>query len=133
MISFFATNCDDSTSLQMKLSNRCLAVLAIAALKCCSAQFLASKPPCETIHPFDYDSGVVHEASTVVAFEEAPWIQLDLTFTELAADAKLVLTSSAGTKQELDAATLALGNGYSAMLDGDTMSLELVNGTAWRR
>jgi hypothetical protein len=53
---------------------------------------------------------------------------LDLTFTELAADAKLVLSNSAGTKQELDAAALALGNGYSAMLDGDTVSLELVNG-----
>lgn len=89
-----------------------------------SAQTL---PTCESTRSISYDSGDVStSSSTVVAYEGAPWIQLDLTEVELSPRAKLILRGSNGV-QELDAAALSGGhNDYSAIFEGDRVTLELV-------
>ena len=85
----------------------------------------AYKSVCESTIEYSYDSDAVSSASTTVAYAGAPWIQLDLTSTELGNNAKLVITGSSGS-QELDATGLASSNGFSAVFDGDSVDVELI-------
>jgi hypothetical protein len=65
----------------------------------------------------------------VVSHPFAPWIQLDLTQTILAPNAKLLLVGGGTntTTQELDATTLHDNDhGYSAVFEGDTISVYLI-------
>ena len=80
---------------------------------------------CESLHPYSYDSGTTSSTSTVVSHPSAPWIQLDLSQTELKYNAKLVLIGEKAS-QELNASALEGSNGYSAVFDGDSVSVELV-------
>ena len=86
-------------------------------------------PLCESIVPYDYDSGKTSSpTSTDISHKGAPWIQLDLSGTELAPGAKLILVG-AETSQEFDAAELGVSsNGHSAEFDGDRVSGELIAG-----
>jgi V8-like Glu-specific endopeptidase len=116
----------------MMKSIECLCLLALGSnlplLISAQESEFSIAPLCESLLPYSYDSGETHEAtSTVVSHPDAPWIQLDLTQTRLAANAKLVLRGSMAT-QELDAAALTLAsNGYSAMFEGDSVSVEVVH------
>jgi hypothetical protein len=88
-------------------------------------------PLCQLLIPHLYDSGYVttsYNATTnltVVSHPNTPWMQLDLNLTCLAPNAKLILGGRTFA-QVLDAAALArVSNGYSAVLDGGYVSMEL--------
>ena len=85
-------------------------------------------PVCESVIPHFYDSGDVGETSaptgTVILHKGAPWIQLDLSGTHLAPNATLGLIGEEMT-EVLTAASLGDSNGFSAVFDGDSVSLEL--------
>lgn len=90
---------------------------------------LSIAPLCESLVPYSYDSGYTSNASnlTVVSHPGAPWMQLDLNQTRLAPNARLILRGRS-FEQELDAHALAhASNGYSAVFDGDAVSVELVH------
>ena len=90
---------------------------------------LSIAPLCESLVPYSYDSGYTPNATnlTVVSHPGAPWIQLDLNRTRLAPNARLILRGRT-FDQELDAHALAhASNGYSAVFDGDAVSVELVH------
>jgi hypothetical protein len=78
---------------------------------------------CESLQPYEYDSGDTNTASTIVSYDKAPWIQLDLSKSELAAGASLRLVGKT-TSQVLNAKDLSL-NGYSAVFDGSSVNVEL--------
>ncbi len=78
---------------------------------------------CESLQPYEYDSGDTNAASTVVSYDNAPWIQLDLSQSVLAAGASLLLEGKT-TSQVLNANDLSL-NGYSAVFDGSSVRVEL--------
>ena len=112
--------------MKLSLSSSILgALVAPSSLLSVASAQLAVEDVCETAFPHHFDSGDTKVADTVVCHEDAPWIQLDLSRTQLAAGAKVVLTGDA-TTQELDAGTLA-ANGYSAVFDGSCVTLALVS------
>ena len=112
--------------MKLSLSSSILgALVAPSSLLSVASAQLAVEDVCETAFPHHFDSGDTNVADTVVCHEDAPWIQLDLSRTQLAAGAKVVLTGDAAT-QELDAGTLA-ANGYSAVFDGSCVTLALVS------
>ena len=78
---------------------------------------------CESMQSYGYDSGHTTAASTVVSVADTPWIQLDLTGTELAPGAILTITSDS-TSQELTADSLAF-NAFSGVFDGSQVNVEL--------
>jgi len=81
---------------------------------------------CESELTYKYDSGETSAASTIVRHAGAPWIQLDLTNTDLASNAKLIITGpNSSSSETLTADTLA-NNGWSAVFDGDSVKVELV-------
>mmetsp|Transcript_12461 Transcript_12461/g.26526 ORF Transcript_12461/g.26526 Transcript_12461/m.26526 type:complete len:760 (+) Transcript_12461:115-2394(+) len=105
-----------------------LAILTLlrSGSKLSSAEFTPVAPVCESTFDYFYDSQDVSSASTTVAYEEGtPYIQLDLSQTFLSPSAKLFLTAEGGGTQELDATTLAQGNGFSAIFDGSSVHVEL--------
>ena len=88
-------------------------------------------PLCQSLLPYSYDSGEMLRPTTsttvVSPYPDAEWIQLDLTDTHLAPNTKLILRGATAT-QELDATALAFSsNGYSAMFEGDYVSVEIVH------
>lgn len=86
-------------------------------------------PVCQTYQAYSYDSDYVTSASTVVSYEagDAPWIQLDLSNSDLDANAKIVLSSEDGsTLQQLDQEGLANSNGWSAILPVSSVTVTLV-------
>lgn len=86
-----------------------------------TAKFL---PVCETVEPYNYDSGETTTANFLVSHDGgAPWIQLDLSSTQLAQGASLTI-HGVHSSQELDARALAM-NSFSAMFDGSSVSVEL--------
>ena len=88
---------------------------------------------CESIIPYWYDSGRTRKANvnTIVSHPSALWIQLNLTRTTLASNAKLILQSvtnaaTTTTSQEINADDLiASVDGYSGVFEGDTVSVML--------
>ena len=116
----------------------CICLLALGAnlhlLVSAQEPELSIAPLCESLLPYSYDSGETLVAtSTVVSYPDAPWIQLDLTRTHLASNARLVLRGESAT-QELDAAALTLAsNGYSAIFEGSTVSVEVVHSSSLGR
>lgn len=61
---------------------------------------------CATLHPYDYDSGETPgPAYAAIAHEGTPWIQLDLSGTELAGGARLVLRTPVAGDDDDSAAT----------------------------
>lgn len=84
-----------------------------------------SDSECESTVKYSYTSDDASSPSTTIAYKGTPWIQLDLTSTELKPNAKLIITGSSAS-QELDASGLASSNGYSAVFDGDSVVVELV-------
>jgi hypothetical protein len=78
---------------------------------------------CETVKSYHYDSGETISDSFVVSHDGAPWVQLDLSNTELAEGASLVITGKNGS-QKLDAKALAV-NSFSSEFDGSSVSVEL--------
>ncbi len=115
----------------MMKSIECLCLLALGSnlpllISAQEVQFSIA-PLCESHLPYSYDSGeTLGVTSTVVSHPNASWIQLDLTKTRLAANAKLIMRGAVAT-QELDAAALTFAsNGYSAMFEGDSVSVEVV-------
>jgi V8-like Glu-specific endopeptidase len=112
----------------MKLSLTTTPILYLLSAATSSINLLASAqiaPVCESFQPYSYDSGMTSSASTDVSLPSAPWIQLDLSRTELKPNAKLVLIGEKAS-QELDASALEGSNGYSAVFDGGSVSVELV-------
>jgi hypothetical protein len=92
-------------------------------------------PTCETLVPYAYDSGAIGGAATnltIVSHSNATWIQLDLSLTRLASNARLIVRGDTAT-QVLDSHALSYAsNGYSAVFFGDsvTVSVGLVVPTA---
>ena len=116
--------------MQLSIARTLLAILTAVSHGQLNSLVLAKEsesPTCESSHPFSFDSGMAHKATTKVSYSGAPWIQLDLRKTNLSANAKLVLTSSRGAVQELDETALVLSNGYSATFDGDSVTVELTH------
>lgn len=80
---------------------------------------------CETVEPYNYDSGETNTASFVVSHDGAPsWVQLDLSSTQLAQGASLII-HGVNSSQELDARALAMNHSFSAVFDGSSVSVEL--------
>lgn len=87
--------------------------------------FESIAPVCESFVPYDYDSGITRKSiSTVISHDGAPWIQLKLDQTQLAKNAKLVITGEK-TSQEIDADTLEM-NEYSAVFAGSSVTVQLI-------
>ncbi|KAL3806904.1 hypothetical protein ACHAXA_011484, partial [Cyclostephanos tholiformis] len=92
-------------------------------------------PTCETLVPYAYDSGAIGGDATnltIVSHSNATWIQLDLSLTRLASNARLIVRGDTAT-QVLDSHALSYAsNGYSAVFFGDsvTVSVGLVVPTA---
>ena len=103
-------------------------VLLLLSQSAVSAQTVS---PCETVQPYHYDSGETSSDSFVVSHEGAPWVQLDLSTTELAQGASLIITGMKSS-QELDARALA-ANSFSAVFDGSSVSVELSSPGGLRR
>ncbi len=82
---------------------------------------------CESTTSYSYDSGETSAATTVISIDEAPWIQLDLSGTKLAAGAQLTISSKAAS-QVITSEDLPL-NGFSAVFDGSSVSIELSSET----
>ena len=80
-------------------------------------------PVCESLQPYAYDSGDTKAATTVVSIDDAPWIQLDLSESELAAGAKLTIVGNTAS-QVITSNDLSY-NGFSAVFDGSSVSVEL--------
>jgi len=114
--------------MKFSLSSAILGLLVAPSLRLASAQL--PDGVCETTFPHHYDSGDTKLVDTVICHRGAPWIQLDLSRTQLSANAKLVLVGETAT-QELDASALA-ANGYSAAFDGSCVELDLVTPGALR-
>ena len=107
--------------MQLHLSN--LLFLLSAATKSslfADAQFATV---CESLRPYSYNSGDTKSATTVVAIDQAPFIQLDLSGTELAAGAKLTIIG-ATTSQVITSNDLS-SNEFSAVFDGSSVNVEL--------
>jgi len=114
--------------MKLSLSSAILGTLVAPSLYLATAQL--AEEVCETTFPHHHDSGDTKFADTVICHADAPWIQLDLSRTQLAAESKLVLVGDSAT-QELDASALA-ANGYSAVFDGSCVKLELITPGALR-
>eukprot|EP00985_Skeletonema_marinoi_P000924 scaffold372_cov181-Skeletonema_marinoi.AAC.1 len=85
------------------------------------------RPPshvCESLQPFTYDSGDTKAATTDVSIDKAPWIQLDLSDSQLAAGAQLTITGGGTASQVITSKGLA-SNGFSAVFDGSSVRVEL--------
>lgn len=109
-------------------------ILILALLAVAAKPFLVNAQiteVCETEMSYKYDSGNAGHASTTVRHVGAPWIQLDLSNTNLAPTAQLVLTGLSST-ETLTAATLASSNGWSAVFEGDMVQVELVSSATSR-
>eukprot|EP00573_Skeletonema_grethae_P005131 CAMPEP_0201696978 /NCGR_PEP_ID=MMETSP0578-20130828/8914_1 /ASSEMBLY_ACC=CAM_ASM_000663 /TAXON_ID=267565 /ORGANISM="Skeletonema grethea, Strain CCMP 1804" /LENGTH=628 /DNA_ID=CAMNT_0048183025 /DNA_START=80 /DNA_END=1963 /DNA_ORIENTATION=+ len=78
---------------------------------------------CESTHPYNYNSGDTKTATTVISIDQAPWIQLDLSGSELAAGGVLTIVGDTAT-QVITAKDLA-SNAFSAVFDGSSVSIEL--------
>lgn len=78
---------------------------------------------CESMQPYTYNSGDTRAATTTVSVDNAPWIQLDLSGSELAAGATLTIVGDAAT-QVITSNDLS-SNDFSAVFDGSSVSLEL--------
>eukprot|EP00984_Skeletonema_dohrnii_P025876 scaffold15108_cov71-Skeletonema_dohrnii-CCMP3373.AAC.1 len=78
---------------------------------------------CETLQPYGYDSGDTKAATTTVSYDDAPWIQLDLSDSQLADGAQLTITGDTAT-QVITAADLS-SNGFSAIFDGSSVNVVL--------
>jgi len=78
---------------------------------------------CESMQPYTYNSGDTRDATTTVSIDNAPWIQLDLSGSELAAGATLTIVGDAAT-QVITSNDLS-SNEFSAVFDGSSVSLEL--------
>lgn len=79
---------------------------------------------CESLQPYTYNSGDTRSATTTVFVAQAPWIQLDLSDSELSAGAKLTIVGDSAT-QVITASDLSSSNGFSAVFDGSSVSVEL--------
>lgn len=107
----------------MKLHlNKLLFLLATASKSPLFADAQVAKV-CESLQSYGYDSGHTTVASTEVSVADAPWIQLDLTGTELAAGAILTIASDT-TSQEITADSLS-SNAFSGVFDGSKVSVTL--------
>lgn len=100
--------------------------ITIGLIAATSNQLVSAQiaPVCESLFPHDYDSGITSAAFTTISYDATPWIQLDLSKTQLAPNAKLILVGQ-DTSQILDAAALE-ANPYSAEFDGSSVTLELL-------
>lgn len=78
---------------------------------------------CESTQPYTYNSGDTKSATTVISIDHAPWIQLDLSGSELAAGATITIIGDSAT-QVIAAADLA-SNSFSAVFDGSSVEVEL--------
>eukprot|EP00547_Thalassionema_nitzschioides_P001440 CAMPEP_0194203414 /NCGR_PEP_ID=MMETSP0156-20130528/3196_1 /TAXON_ID=33649 /ORGANISM="Thalassionema nitzschioides, Strain L26-B" /LENGTH=523 /DNA_ID=CAMNT_0038929161 /DNA_START=86 /DNA_END=1653 /DNA_ORIENTATION=+ len=121
----------DNKTNSVKMSTILSTLVKLALLSsCCLAQVARV---CETNHSHNYDSGIVtadvHEISSKV--KDTPWIQLNLSNSNLAPGAKIVLTGKAlngeAIIQVLDSDALLASNGYSAEIEGNSVSVELVS------
>ena len=79
---------------------------------------------CESLQPYTYNSGDTRSATTTVSVAQAPWIQLDLSDSEISAGAKLTIVGDSAT-QVITASDLSSSNGFSAVFDGSSVSVEL--------
>lgn len=135
-------NPTSSSSLRHLSGSMATLLLSFVSLTTSYAQFV---PPCETFTPYSYDSGEILRNptpptpgtassqqevlidTTTISHPFAPWIQLDLSSTTLAPNVQLHLEGiSTGTTQILDAYGLYADNGYSAVFDGETVTMKLV-------
>eukprot|EP00984_Skeletonema_dohrnii_P023317 scaffold12399_cov114-Skeletonema_dohrnii-CCMP3373.AAC.1 len=78
---------------------------------------------CESLQPYSYDSGKTKAATTVVSIDKAPWIQLDLSDSELADGATLTLVGEKAS-QVITSDSIS-SNQFSAVFDGNSISVEL--------
>eukprot|EP00984_Skeletonema_dohrnii_P018057 scaffold8343_cov94-Skeletonema_dohrnii-CCMP3373.AAC.5 len=107
----------------MKLHlNKLLFVLSAASKSSlfADAQF---EPVCESLQPFTYDSGDTKAATTDVSIDRAPWIQLDLSDSQLANGAQLTITG--GSASQVITSNDLASNGFSAVFDGSSVRVEL--------
>jgi len=125
-ISSSSTTTTTTTTMKFSLTSPTIVLLAATYSHQLCAHHVSAQIAelCESTIPYEYKSGHTSKASTIISYPSSPWIQLDLSKTVLAPTAKLVLTGKK-TSQELDASALAL-NEYSAMFDGDSVTVELV-------
>lgn len=130
-----------SSSLQKFFASPSMAFLLILPfsflLKKSNAQIV---PTCESFLPYSYDSGAIPNPipplqqqqvvvlidSITVSHTFSPWIQLDFSQTTLAPNVQLQLDGSNAQTQILDAKSLYASNGYSAVFDGESVSVKLV-------
>ena len=109
----------------MKLHlNNLLVLLSMASNLCLFADArFANVTICESTSSYNYDSGDTSDATTIISIDEAPWIQLDLSGTNLAAGAKLTIAGKTAS-QVITSDDLSL-NDFSAVFDGSSVSVEL--------
>eukprot|EP00573_Skeletonema_grethae_P005631 CAMPEP_0201712026 /NCGR_PEP_ID=MMETSP0578-20130828/59433_1 /ASSEMBLY_ACC=CAM_ASM_000663 /TAXON_ID=267565 /ORGANISM="Skeletonema grethea, Strain CCMP 1804" /LENGTH=810 /DNA_ID=CAMNT_0048201083 /DNA_START=53 /DNA_END=2485 /DNA_ORIENTATION=- len=105
----------------MKLHLNKLLVLLSASLFA-DARF-ANVTVCESTSPYSYDSGDTSAATTVISIDKAPWIQLDLSGTKLAAGSTLTIAGKTAS-QVITSDDLSM-NDFSAVFDGSSVSVEL--------
>lgn len=111
--------------------NFCVASLLLFLSKTAIFATAQTVSVCETVEPYNYDSGETTTASFVVSHDGAPQVQLDLGFTQLAQGASLII-HGVNSSQELDARALAM-NSFSAVFDGSSVSVELSSPGGLRR
>ena len=109
----------------MKLHFNQLLFLLSAAAKSKSSLFADARYTtfCESTYPYTYNSGDTKAATTIISIDHAPWIQLDLSGSELAAGATLTIIGDTAT-QVITANDLS-SNDFSAVFDGSSVSVEL--------
>ena len=120
-------------------NNICLLALALVSPLLLLPPFAAVSaqvaPLCETLIPYSYDSGPVTvnrsttvQTTTTISHPRAPWMQLDLSQTRLATNARLVVTSDMGVTQILDGDALTYeSHGYSAVLGANNLIVTLIH------
>jgi len=82
---------------------------------------------CQSRIPSYYDSGEVSTASTVISHTSAPWIQLNLSGTVLASDAKLILIGGEDIEVEVLTANALEANRFSSVFGGSSVAIWLVS------
>ena len=78
---------------------------------------------CESTQLYGYDSGHTKIAATEISIDNAPWIQLDLTGTELAAGSTLTIESKASS--EVITSDFLAANAFTSMFDGNSVTITL--------
>ena len=112
---------EKNRNMKLNLSN--LLFLLSAATKSSIFAYAQVATVCESMRPYSYNSGDTKAATTVVSIDQAPWIQLDLSGSDLAAGAQLTIVGDSAS-QVITSKDLA-SNEFSAVFDGSSVSVEL--------